>query len=172
MKKKLKLLLLILFSVQITTYFVFSDYLLQKQVESNFDKFNQRRFKNKWAKKTKHNKYILSSEGNRFFPNDLSFYELIKKTDSKNYWNCIIKDSNTNFHDLYNTQANDSTTVICFNASKRPFINVFTTKINQYEMFASHNDFHAMMYNKQIINRDIYYFWFLYKWFKIIDSKE
>lgn len=169
MKKFLKILLIFL-GLQIATYFMFSDYQLQKQVESNFNELNRRRFTNKWAKKTKHNKYYFSSCGNEFFRSDYnSIVEIIKKTDPKDYLQYNVYDFNKNYYDLYSSEANDSTTIINFRVCKEPIINLFTTKITQQEIFSNHNDFHALYYNQQNIRREVYYIWFIFKWFKIIE---
>lgn len=172
MKRFFKYLLIFL-GLQIVTYFIFSDYQLQKQVETNFSEMNKKRFKNKWAKKTKHNKYYFSSCGDEFFKGQYNkSFDFIRDTDSINNWNYSREDYyNNDVNNLFTNEANDSTSIINFRVCRKPIINLFTTKLIQQETFSNHNDFHAMYYNEQNVTKEIYYIWFLFKWIKIIELK-
>lgn len=176
---KRKKIFAILLGTHSLLYFFISDFMLAYEIRSNFQTFNERRLASK-SNVNGNEEFYFASCGEEFFREYEALKDFVENVSPTKqfseefhrrgfYRNVHIADPSLSVTDLISKAAdNDDTTIwIIFNAcrvSKFPFL---YTKINQVEVFSDHTDFHAMMYNDQLVEADIHYVWILFKWFRI-----
>lgn len=177
MKNRIKTIAFVLMGIHMLSYFLIGDFMLEYEMQSNFEKFNERRLSNIYNKNVSE-KFYFASCGDEFFRDKESLTDFMEKVNpdkhdalqDKNYYRWVLTlDANHSFTELIEaeTTENEDVTCIIFSACRLVKVPFFYTKVGQDEVFSAHTDYHAMMYNDQVNHYEIHYIWFLFKWFKL-----
>jgi len=163
--------------------------MLEKQLLSEFKEFSKRRLSNKYNIENEKvwEIFYFSSCGDEFFRNNEKLRKTIKNTNPKRYEineytlneskNLIITrkaEYYDNTLELFNKNINEKEeiNIIHFGACRLNKIPFISTKLELNENFSTHNDFHAMYYNEQMMMYEVNYIWVLFKWVRLSKVKK
>lgn len=186
---KIKKIIISILTLQIGLYFLIGDLMLEKQLLSEFKEFSKRRLSNKYNIENEKvwEIFYFSSCGDEFFRNNEKLRKTIKNTNPKRYEineytlneskNLIITrkaEYYDNTLELFNKNINEKEeiNIIHFGACRLNKIPFISTKLELNENFSTHNDFHAMYYNEQMMMYEVNYIWVLFKWVRLSKVKK
>lgn len=199
MNLKIKKIIVAVLILQLSSYLLIGDFMLEKQVLDEFQEFSKRRLASDYnLENSKINEeFIFSSCGDEFFRNNellkeeiknsnLNRYEklaelneleaLLFSNENESYKPIIIykSDYHVSPGKLLSDRINEKEeiNVITFTVcriNKTPFI---SSKIEITESFSTHTDFHAMLYNEQLLTYEVTYIWALFKWIRVNKTNE
>lgn len=194
MNLKIKKIIIAVLILQLSSYLLVGDFMLEKQVLNEFQEFSRRRLASDYnLENSKINEeFIFSSCGDEFFRNNellkeeiknsnLNRYEklaelseldaLLFSNENESYKPIIIykSDYHVSPRKLLSDRINEKEEINIINftvcrISKIPFI---SSKIEIIESFSTHTDFHAMLYNEQFLTHEVTYIWALFKWIRV-----
>ncbi|MGB3464473.1 MAG: hypothetical protein WBA74_04355, partial [Cyclobacteriaceae bacterium] len=150
---------------------------LQAEVLSDFAHFNKKRIASD-SKKNIYEKFYLVSSKNGLFTEDELLEKFTEKIEANrpdaalakgNYRKVFLLEEDYDLAELYNqeTTPGEDVTCIVYEVCQQTTIPLLYTKVTQEGSFSSHTDFHAMLYNDQMMFFDTHYVWVLFSWFKI-----
>ena len=180
--KNLKRITFILIGFHIISYLMIGEVMLESEILDDFESFNNRRLLNKYNKDVSE-KFYFASCGDEFFRDKNRLFEFMEKinpdkydpTKNKKYFQRIeVLNANYDLSKLLNEETTEDENVTCviFKVCQVRRIPFIYTKVSRDEVFSTHTDFHAMFYNDQTKQYDVYYIWFLFKWVKIMTTNE
>jgi len=164
--------------------------MLEKQLLNEFQEFSERRLSNKYNVENEKvwEKFYFSSCGDEFFRNNEKLEKTIRITNPSRYekkeepisnesTNPIITENIEYYENTFgmyneNVSEKEEINIIHFGACRLNKIPFISTKIELKESFSTHNDFHAMHYNDQLMMYKVNYIWVLFKWVRISKIKE
>ena len=149
--------------------------MLENQLLNEFKEFNERRLVSEWNDESKGTweLFYLASCGDEFFRTHDMFRKEIVNSYPERYENNSVMIMNSDYYEhffeFYNTRvSNDNKqNLIRFGACKVKTIPFLLSNFELTESFSTHNDFHAMHYNEQMLEKNVQYVWLLFKWFRI-----
>jgi len=144
--------------------------MLEKEVLKQYKIFNKRRLSNRYNNVKAEKEYYFSSCGDEFFRNEYQLNKLVKGLNNNgnlNLGNVFNVNSYFNIVEFYEEKVNPKNNVILFRACRKNKIPFIYTNIDFLEIFSTHADFHAMIYNEQTVTYRNHYIWILFKWFKV-----
>lgn len=199
MNLKIKKIIVAVLILQLSSYLLIGDFMLEKQVLDEFQEFSKRRLASDYnLENSKINEeFIFSSCGDEFFRNNELLKEQIKNSNLNRYEklaelkeleallffnenesykpiNIYKSDYHVSPGKLLSDRINgkEEINVITFTVcriNKTPFI---SSKIEITESFSTHTDFHAMLYNEQLLTYEVTYIWALFKWVRVNKTNE
>ena len=189
-KLKIKKIILVILTLQISSYLLIGDLMLEKQLLNEFQEFSKRRLSNEYNVENEKvwEQFYFSSCGDEFFRNNEKLEKIIEITNPKRYENSgelYLRENNIpiipenseyykNVFDFYYEKVDEKEEInfIHFGACRINKIPFISTKIELKESFSTHKDFHAMYYNEQMLKYKVNYIWVLFKWVRISKKVE
>ena len=177
-------------ALQVGLYLLIGDLMLEKQLLNEFQEFSERRLSNKYNIESEQvwELFYFSSCGDEFFRNNEKLKKKIRITNPNRYEKNeeLILNENTNpiitknieyyenTFQIYNENLSEEEeiNIIHFGACRLNKIPFISTKIELKESFSTHNDFHVMHYNEQLLMYEVNYIWVLFKWIRTSKIKE
>ncbi|TCI85082.1 hypothetical protein [Tenacibaculum sp. M341] len=190
--------ILILLSLQVMTYFLIGDFMLENEVLNNFQEFSKRRLNNKYnvEKDSIYEEFLFSSCGDEFFRDKRKLEDEIYKSNPSRYYSSdeirslelidlefayekfkpiLVSHSQyyQNIIEMFrsNIHIEGEKNVIHFGACRIKNIPFVYSKIELKESFSTHLDFHSMYHNNQMHEYEVDYIWILFKWFRVSKKK-
>lgn len=157
--------------------------MLEKKILGEFQEFSSRRIQSIFNVENDKvwEEYYFSSCGDEFFRDIEELNETIKSTNVSKYNSEFFSDENPNriiiqnmdyyknILEFYNENVieNENINLIHFGACRIKNIPFLITNLELRESFSTHADFHAMIFNDQIVEYEAQYVWVLFTWMRI-----